>query len=294
MSKPKVYFTKTITPEKVLEMYKLLNKPLEGRVAVKVHSGEKGNKNFLGPELMKPVVDYVKGTVVECNAAYPGARVKSEDHKKVLEEHGWTKNFKVDLLDEEGPDIELSIPNGVLIKKNYVGKNMKNYDSCLVLSHFKGHIMGGFGGALKQLSIGFGSTVGKTYQHTGGKTNDPSKLWQNVCSDVQFKEAMADAASSVIEYFKGNLAYVNIMKNISKDCDCDSKASAPVMKDIGILSSTDPVALDKACIDLIYNSDDPGKQKVIERIESKVGLHIFDTSVKLGIGKTEYELIKVD
>ena len=247
--KPKVYFTKEITPQKVIEMYEVLKKPLKGKVAVKVHSGEKGNKNFLRPEFLKPMVEHVKGTIVECNCAYPGARNTTEKHKNLMEEHGWSKHFKVDILDAES-DITLEIPDGLLIKKNFIGKNIKNYDSCLVISHFKGHQMGGFGGALKQLSIGFGSSAGKSYQHSGGKTADQNIVWSNTCTDKEFKEAMADAAYSVVKYFRGNMAFINLMVNISIDCDCNGKAKPPVMKDIGILSSTDPVALDKACLDL--------------------------------------------
>ncbi len=227
--------------------------------------------------------------------AYPGPRASTDTHIKLLEEHGWSKAFPFEILDSESPDIEIPIPNGILIKKNFIGKKTKNFDSCLVISHFKGHKMGGFGGALKQLSIGFGSPVGKTYQHTGGKTIDVSIRRANRCSEEEFKEAMADAAYSVVNFFgKENLAYVNIMKNISKDCDCDGKAGGPCMKDIGILASTDPVAVDKACVDLIYGSDDPGKKDVIERIEEKKGLHIFPCAEKLGIGRTDYELINVD
>ncbi len=293
MSKPKVYFTKTITPEKLIDMYKILNKPLQGKVGVKIHSGEKGNQNFLRPEFLKPIVDYVKGTIVECNTAYPGARNYTDKHKALMEEHEWTKYFNVDILDAEGPDITLKIPNGIAIKENYIGKNTKNYDSILVVSHFKGHISGGYGGALKQLSIGFGSTRGKTYQHTAGVTDDQTQFSQNRCSPKTFKETMADAASSVVEFFKGNMAFINVMKNISVDCDCNKNAQKPCMKDIGILSSTDPVALDKACLDLIYNSNDPGKEELIKRIEEKFGPHIIECSVQLGIGKSDYELITV-
>ena len=293
MSKPKVYFTKEITPEKLVEMYKILNKPLPGKVGVKVHSGEKGNKNFLRPEFFKPIVEHVKGTIIECNTAYPGERNSTEKHKVLMDEHEWTKYFTVDILDAEGPDITLEIPNGITIKKNYIGKNTKNYDSALVISHFKGHFFGGFGGALKQLSIGFGSSRGKTYQHTAGATDDQTQLFQKICPDKEFKETMADAAHSVVKFFKGNMAFINVMKNISIDCDCDGKAKEPIMKDIGILSSTDPVALDKACLDMIYNSEDPGKKELIERIESKLGPHIIESSVQLGTGSDEYELITV-
>ena len=293
MSKPKVYFTKEITPEKLVEMYKILNKPLKGKVGIKVHSGEKGNQNYLRPEFFKPIVEHLNGTIIECNTAYPGARNYTDKHKALMDEHEWTKYFKVDILDAEGPDITLEIPNGIAIKKNYIGKNTKNYDSALVIAHFKGHAFGGYGGALKQLSIGFGSSRGKTYQHTAGVTDDQNKFFQNICGDKVFKETMADAANSIVNFFKGNMAFINVMKNISIDCDCDGNAKKPCMKDIGILSSTDPVALDKACIDLIYNSDDPGKKQLIERIEQKLGTHIIECSVQLGTGKSDYELITV-
>ncbi len=292
-TKPKVYFTKEITPEKVVEMYKILNKPLKGKVAVKVHSGEKGNQNYLHPEFLRTMIDYIGGTMVECNTAYGGARNTTEKHRELMKEHEWTKYFKVDIMDAEGPDLTLKIPNGILIKENYVGKNIQNYDSCLVISHFKGHVMGGYGGALKQLSIGFGSSRGKAYQHSGGKTDDQGECWSKTCSDKEFKEAMADAASSVVEYFKGNMAFINLMVNISPDCDCDGNARPPAMKDIGILSSTDPVALDRACLDLIYNSDDEGKAVLIERIEKLLGPHVIEAAEQLGIGSSEYELIQV-
>jgi len=293
MSKPKVYFTKEITPEKLVEMYKILNKPLKGKVGIKVHSGEKGNQNYLRPEFFKPIVEHLNGTIIECNTAYPGARNSTEKHKTLMDEHEWTKYFKVDILDAEGPDITLEIPKGIAIKKNYIGKNTKNYDSALVVAHFKGHAFGGYGGALKQLSIGFGSSRGKTYQHTAGVTDDQTKFFQNICGDKVFKETMADAANSVVNFFKGNMAFINVMKNISIDCDCDGNAKKPCMKDIGILSSTDPVALDKACLDLIYKSDDPGKKELVERIEQKLGPHIIECSVQLGTGKSDYELITV-
>ena len=294
MSKPKVYFTKEITPEKLVEMYKILNKPLKGKIGIKVHSGEKGNQNYLRPNFFKPIVEHLNGTIIECNTAYPGARNYTDKHKALMDDHEWTKYFKVDILDAEGPDITLEIPNGIAIKKNYIGKNTKNYDSALVIAHFKGHAFGGYGGALKQLSIGFGSSRGKTYQHTAGVTDDQNKFFQNLCGDKTFKETMADAANSVVNFFKGNMAFINVMKNISIDCDCDGNAKKPCMKDIGILSSTDPVALDKACIDLIYNSDDPGKKELIERIEKKLGPHIIECSVQLGTGCADYELVNID
>ena len=293
IQKSKVYFTKTITPQKLIDMFEILKKPLKGKVGVKVHSGEKGNQNFLRPEFLKPIVEHVKGTIIEGNTAYPGARNTTEKHIKLMREHGWSEIFKVDILDSEA-DITLDIPEGLLIKKNFVGKNIVKYDSCLVISHFKGHQMGGFGGALKQLSIGFGSSAGKSYQHSAGKTANQNVVWSNVCTDKEFKEAMADAAYSIVKYFKGNMAFINMMVNISIDCDCNGSAKKPSMKDIGILSSTDPVALDKACLDLIYNSDDPGKKELIERIEGKLGPHIIECSVQLGTGSDDYELINID
>ena len=290
----KVYFTKTITPEKVIEMYKILHKNLPGKVAVKIHSGEKGNFNFIKPKFWAPVRDYVNGTFVECNTAYPGARNTTEKHRELLKEHGWDDAGGVDLLDAEGPDITLKIPNGILIKENYIGKNTKNYDSALVLIHFKGHISGGFGGALKQLSIGFGSSAGKAYQHSAGKNTSQEEFFKVRATVKEFKEAMADAASSIVDYFKGNIAYVAVMANISIDCDCNGNPEKPAISDIGILSSTDPVALDQACFDLINKSNEPGKEKLLKRIEEKMGLHTIECAVQLGIGKKEYELINVD
>ena len=292
--RPKVFFTKTITPEKVVEIYQKLEKPLEGKVGIKVHSGEKGNKNFLKPEFFKPIVEHLDGTIVESNCAYAGERNTTEKHRALMDEHEWTKYFKVDILDAEEPDIKLDIPKGIAIKKNYIGKNAKNYDSILVISHFKGHQMGGYGGALKQLSIGFGSSKGKSHQHSAGVTNDQTRCWQNLCSDKLFKECMADAASSVIEFYKGNLAYINVMKNISIDCDCNGEASDPCMEDIGILASVDPVALDKACIDMVENSNDPGKKKLIERIDKLYGRHVIESAVELHLGSKEYDLVEFE
>ena len=289
MERSKVYFTKEISEEKVVEMFKVLNKDLKGNVAVKVHSGEKGNQNYLRPEFLKPIINYVNGTVVECNTAYEGERNNTEKHKKLIEDHGWSKYFNVDILDSEGPDLVLDIPEGKVIKKNYVGKNIKNYDSMLVISHFKGHPMGGYGGALKQLSIGVASSFGKAYIHGAGV---PEEIWSS--EHDKFLESMADSAKSVVDYFKDNIVYINIMCNMSVDCDCYAKAEDPCMKDIGILSSIDPVALDKACVDLVYNSNDPGKEHLIERIESRNGLHTIDCSHKLKIGSKEYELINIE
>ena len=288
--KAKVYFTRTITPEKVLELYKLAGKELTGKVAVKVHSGEPGNQNFLRADFWKPVVDYVGGTVVECNTAYDGGRNTTKRHVITMKKHGWTETFPVEILDSEGPDLELAIEGGKRIQKNYVGKHMSKYDACLVLSHFKGHPMGGFGGALKQLSIGFASSYGKAYIHGAG---DAAKLW--TADHDAFLESMADAAKSVVEYFKGNAVYVNVMKNMSVDCDCCAKAEDPCMKDIGILVSLDPIAVDQACIDLVYAAtEDPGQAHLLERIESRNGVHTIEAAAALGFGSREYELIEVE
>ena len=294
MEKSNVYFTKDITPENIIKAYNAVGKKLEGNVAIKMHSGEKGNKNYLRPEFVKDVINYVNGTVVECNTAYEGARNSTEKHRELIKEHEWDKYFPFDLLDAEGPDMELNIQNGKVLKKNYVGKNLAKYDSLLVLSHFKGHAMGGYGGALKQLSIGCASSAGKTLIHTAGVTDNQKELFNNLPEQDRFLEAMADAASSVVDYFKGNIVYINVMKNISIDCDCDGNASAPCMQDIGILASLDPVAIDQACLDLVYNSNDPGRDKLIERIESRHGVHTIEAAYDLGIGNREYELIDLD
>ncbi len=286
--KSKVYFSREITSEKVLELYKQLGITLEGKTAVKVHSGEKGNQNFLKPDFWKDIVEYVGGTVVECNTAYNGERNTTEKHLRLFKDHGWTEFFDVDLLDAEGPDLVFDIPDGKQIKKNFVGKGIENYSSTLVLSHFKGHPMGGYGGALKQLSIGFASSYGKGYIHGVG---DPADFWNS--DHDSFLESMADAASSVVKCFGKNAAYINVMKNMSVDCDCCAVAEDPCMKDIGILASLDPVAIDKACLDLVYASDDPGRDHLIERIESRNGILTVEAAVKLGIGSTEYELIEI-
>ena len=286
--KSKVYFTKNITPEAVLQLYEALNVSLPGSIAVKLHSGEIGNQNFLRPEFFVPIMEATGGTVVECNTAYNGKRNTTEKHLETLKEHGWSEYFPVDLLDAEGEDIVLDIPNGAVIQKNYIGNHANRYDSMLVLSHFKGHPMGGYGGALKQLSIGVASSFGKAYIHGAG---DPKKIW--TADHDSFLRSMADAAGSVIKFYKNNLAYVNVMKNLSVDCDCCAVAEDPCMKDIGILASLDPVALDKACLDLVYTSDDPGRDHLIERIESRNGALTIDAAAKLGYGSKEYELIEI-
>lgn len=286
--KAKVYFSRTMTPEKLVELYKLTGKELSGNVAVKVHSGEAGNQNYLKPLFWKPMIDYVKGTVVECNTAYEGERNTTQKHKKLLAKHGWNQYFPVDLLDAEGPDMELEIPQGQVIQKNYVGKNLADYDSMLVLSHFKGHPMGGYGGALKQLSIGVASSYGKAYIHGAG---DAGLSFGG--DHDSFLESMADAAYSVVEYFKGNTVYINAMMNMSVDCDCCAIAEDPCMQDIGLLASLDSVAIDQACLDLVYASKDRGRDHLIERIESRNGIHTIEAAQKLGCGSREYELIEI-
>lgn len=287
--KPVVYFTRTITPEAVLALYEKLGKELSGNVAIKLHSGETGNQNFLKPEFWEPIIRQVGGTVTECNTAYEGTRNTTEKHLKTLAAHGWSTHFTVDLLDAHGPDLVLPIPNGKRIQKNFVGKDLTKYDSLLVLSHFKGHPMGGFGGALKQLSIGIASSYGKAYIHGAG---DPQQLWTS--DHDSFLESMADAASSVVEFFRGNAAYINVMKNMSVDCDCCAVAEDPCMKDIGILASLDPVAIDQACIDLVYAAtDDPGQAHLLERIESRNGVHTIKAAAALGVGSREYELVEL-
>ena len=294
----KVYFSKEITPEKVVALYRALGVELPGRVAAKVHSGEKGNQNFLRPDFWKPMVEAVKGTIVECNTAYGdafgGVRDHTDSHRKLIEYHGWSKVFDVDLMDAEGPDLVWEVPDGKVLKENLVGKNIVNYDSMLVLAHFKGHPMGGYGGALKQLSIGCASARGKALIHSGGASDDNLAAWKQHAAQDRFCEAMADAASSVVRHFEGKIAFLNVMKNLSVDCDCCVVAEDPCMKDIGILASLDPVAIDQACIDLIYAAkDDPGQAHFLKRVESRHGVHTIEAAAALGFGSREYELIEL-
>ena len=291
--KSKVYFTKEISSEALIKIYEAVGKKLDGKVAVKMHSGEKGNKNYLRPEFVKDLVKHVNGTVVECNTAYEGARNTTKKHRKLIKEHKWDEYFPFDLMDSEGPDLELDVPNGKILHKNYVGKNLANYDALLVVSHFKGHAMGGFGGALKQLSIGCASSRGKTLIHTAGATDNQYELWNNLPDQDRFLEAMADAAASVVAHFNGNVVYINVLKNISVDCDCDGNATEPCMSDVGILTSLDPVAIDQACLDMVYNRADPGKDKLIERIESLHGVHTVEAAAEEGIGSREYEIVEI-
>ena len=290
-----VYFTKDISSSGVKRIFEKLNPVLGEKIAIKLHSGEKGNQNFLRPEFWEELIDSLNGVVVECNTAYPGARNTTQKHRQLISEHGWDQYFKFDLLDAEGPDLELPIPNGKVIKVDYVGKNIVDYDSMLVLSHFKGHPMGGYGGALKQLSIGVASSNGKAYIHSAGKVMDQKTVWNNIAPQLSFLEAMADSASAVHNYFKGHIAYINVMKNMSVDCDCCEIAEDPCMQDIGILASLDPVAIDQACIDLVKAAkDDPGQAHFLKRVNSRHGEHTIEAAADLGFGSREYELVNID
>lgn len=293
MEKAKVYFTKEITPESLIKIYNKLEKDLTGNVAIKISTGEPGGHNYLKPELIKDLVNLLNGTIVECNTAYAGRRNTSEEHWKAIKEHGFLDIAKVDIMDEEG-EIAIPVTNGLHLKENYVGKNIENYDSMLVLSHFKGHQMGGFGGALKNMSIGIASSEGKAWIHTAGVTKDLKKLWSNVAEQDHFLESMAEADQSVINYMKENIVYINVLNNLSVDCDCNNNPKKPCMNDIGITASIDPVAVDKASLDLVYNSEDEGKKDLIKRIESMHGIRTVEHALELGIGTTEYELINID
>lgn len=288
MEKPKVFFTRDLSPAGAIRAFDMLGIKLEGNVAVKLHSGEPGNQNFLRPAFMKDIVEHVNGTIVECNTAYDGGRNTTEAHKKTMLLHGWTEIADVDIMDAEG-EMELPVHGGKHLDVNFVGKNLADYDSMLVLSHFKGHPMGGYGGALKNISIGIASSYGKAYIHG---VKDVNAIW--TADHDSFLECMADAAKSVVEYMHGKMAYVNIMCNMSVDCDCCAVAADPKIKDIGILSSLDPVALDQACLDLVYASDDEGKADLIERIESRHGVHTIEAAAEIGVGSREYELIDMD
>ena len=293
MEKAKVYFTREISPANVVRMYEMLGVKLPGKVAVKVHSGEEGNQNYLHPEFMRPMVEEVDGTIVECNTAYDGARDTTEKHEKLMAAHGWTDYFDVDIMDADGSDLVFPIENGRVLSENLVGGHLANYSSMLVLSHFKGHPMGGYGGALKQLSIGCASNEGKVNIHTGGATRKQGEFWDKHAEQDDFLEAMAEAAETVVNHFGSNLAYINIACNLSVDCDCCAVAEDPCMADIGIFASLDPVAIDQACIDAVKNSDDPGRDHLLERIDSKHGTKTIDDATRLGYGTKEYELIEV-
>lgn len=293
MEKSKVYFTKDISASSLIKMFDVLGKKLNGKVGVKISTGEKGNNNYLNPNLIKDLVSYVSGTIVECNTAYAGNRNTTALHLETIKEHGFLDIADVDIMDSDG-DMKIPVNNGFHLKYNYVGSHLKNYDSILMLSHFKGHPMGGFGGALKNMSIGVASSAGKAYIHTAGKTNEVEKLWSNIAEQDDFLESMADADQSVVDYMNGNIVYINVINNISVDCDCVASPEDVCMNDIGIVSSLDPVAIDRACVDLIYSSSDKGRDHMVERIERQNGTHILDFAEKLGIGSQDYEFINID
>lgn len=295
MSQPIVYFSSSITPETVIALYERLGQPLNGKVAAKIHSGEKGNQNFIGPEMLFPIIEKLHATIVETNTAYPGMRNNTKRHLALFQERGWNR-MPFEILDAHRPDLALPVRNGLRLKENYVGNGIEHYDSMIVLSHFKGHPMGGFGGAIKQLSIGCASAHGKAYIHSAGASKSPIFCWTKHTPQDAFLESMVDAASSVMDYFakKGGIVYINIMKNLSVDCDCCEKAEDPCMKDIGILASLDPVALDEACLDLVRQSEDPGKEHFLERVSSRHGTHTIDMAVHQGLGSATYTLVNID
>ena len=293
MEKSKVYFTKEITPESLIKMYEALGKELKGKVAVKISTGEPGGHNFLNPNLIKDLINKLDGTIVECNTAYAGRRNTTQEHWKAIKEHGFLDIAKVDIMDEEG-DMAIPVENGFHLKENFVGDHLKNYDSMLILSHFKGHAMGGFGGALKNIAIGVGSSRGKAWIHTAGKTKNPEELWDNLPEQDHFLESMADACEGVINYIgKDNMLYISVANNLSVDCDCDSNPHAPEMADLGIFASTDPVAIDQACYDAVINAEDPGKSALIERMNSRHGIHTVEAANQLGLGSREYEIVNI-
>lgn len=294
MEKAKVYFTKEITNKSLVTIYEKLGVELKGKVGVKISTGEPGGHNFLNPNLIKDLVQKVNGTIIECCTAYGGKRQDPKDHWQAIKDHGFMKIAPCDIMDEF-EEMEIPVEKGFHLDKDIVGKNLENYDSILCLSHFKGHAMGGFGGALKNMSIGIASTHGKAYIHTAGITADEKKLWDNIPEQDLFLESMADAVKAVVDYKKKeNIVYINIANNLSIDCDCDSNPHEPQMADLGIFASTDPVAIDQACYDAVINSQDEGKKDLIERMNSRHGIHTIESASKLNIGNREYELINID
>ncbi|MDE5941281.1 MAG: DUF362 domain-containing protein [Muribaculaceae bacterium] len=290
----KVYLIKDITPENLVRIYEALGKKADGaNVAVKISTGESAKSNQLDTALIKPLVQLVNGTIVECNTAYEGNRNTTEKHLKTAADHGYTAIAKVDIMDADG-DTLLPVSNGRHLEHDIVGRHYTDYDFTVVLSHFKGHAMGGFGGALKNISIGIASSDGKAYIHSAGKCSDAAEIWKNIAEQDDFLESMGEACQAVINHAGGNILYINVANNLSVDCDCDGDPDAPQMGDIGILASLDPVALDRACVDLVFNSDDPGKEHLIERINSRHGTHLLDYSEQLGLGSQTYELITLE
>lgn len=292
----KVYFTRDITPEALVRIYKALGKEAKGRVAVKISTGEAGGHNYLKPELIRNLVDEVGGTIVECNTAYAGSRNTSAAHWKTIREHGFDKIAKVDIMDENG-DMCIPVKDSTHIKYDIVGEHLANYDFMINLAHFKGHAMGGFGGVLKNLSIGVASSAGKSYIHTAGKVQSPNELWSNLPAQDYFLESMAAAAQAVADYFGDNILYINVMNNLSVDCDCDSSPDEPKLKDMGIMASLDPVALDKACLDMVFNhksTEGDDAKPLIERINRQHGTYIVDYAEKIGLGSKSYTIVNID
>ena len=295
MEKAKVYFTKEITPEKLIEIYDKLGVKLTGNIGIKVSTGERGAKGYLKAELIEPLVKKLNGTIIECNTAYPGSRNDKEEHLKTAEEHGFTKFAYVDIMDGDG-EFKIPVHKGKHLEYDIIGENFKNYDSILNLAHGKGHMMGGFGANLKNQSIGIASRNGKAYIHSCGKTEDPDECWTIEIEQKDFIESMAEAATAVADYLKENnkpILYITVANRLSLNCDCDAMQDDPVMEDIGIFASTDPVANDQAFLDAIWNSQDEGKEKLMERIDSRVGRHITEYAESLGLGSTNYELIEI-
>ncbi len=291
--KPTVYFCPRITADNLVNVYKALGREATGRVAIKLSTGEAGNPNHLSVDVIKKFVHLVDGTIVECNTAYDGRRCNVADHLQTAAEHGFTAIAEVDIMDGEG-EIELPVRNGKHLKVNYVGKNWQNYDFTVVLSHFKGHPMGGFGGALKNVAIGMASAAGKAWIHTAGKSRNVPVDWENVPPQDDFLESMAEACESVFDRAGDNILYISVANNLSVDCDCVAEPEVVHMEDIGILASLDPVALDRACVDMVYNSPDPGKSHLIERMESRNATHILDYAESLGLGKQDYTLVTLE
>lgn len=289
----RVYFSRSITPESLLRLYEALGREAKGKVAVKLSTGEPGGHNFLQPALIAPLVKAVNGTIVECNTAYGGGRAQTEAHLKAAEQHGFTAIAPVDIMDAEG-DTALAVRGGKHLQQDFVGSHFLNYDFTVVLSHFKGHAMGGFGGAVKNISIGIASSSGKAWIHTAGKTRDTGSMWKQLPQQDDFLEAMAEAAKAVADHCGDRILYINVMNNLSVDCDCDAHPKAPQMGDVGVLASLDPVALDEACVNLVYHSSDPGKVHLIERMESRHGIHTLEHAEAIGLGTRRYELVKLD
>lgn len=287
-----VYMTQDISPEAIIKLYKALGREAKGKVAIKISTGEPGGHNFLNPALIKDFVDLTGGTIVECNTAYKGKRYSTADHRKAAEDHGFTAIANVDIMDADG-DVKLPLKGGKHLKYDIVGKTYPDYDFTVILSHFKGHAMGGFGGAVKNMSIGIGSSAGKSYIHSAGKIEDPEVLWTNLAEQDDFLESMAEAAKAVADHCGDNIIYISVANNLSVDCDCSSHPEAPQMRDIGIFASLDPIALDQACTDYVRNSDDPGKVHLIERIDSRHGMHTLEYGEQIGLGSRKYKIVNL-